>query len=815
MNGKDKISVIIPCYNVQKYIMRCFDSIYSQTYGFENLEVILIDDLSTDNTWSILESLQRKYPENVISLKIQKKGKCGGARNLGMDICTGKYITFVDADDYVHPDMLRVLYDRMTEDDYDVAQCGVSCFKADKPNVLEVNDLEIQRLDLDNVDNRKNLIIGLTGFTSVTAWAKLYSTKFIREHNLRFIEDVYYEDTHFSMLCVLLAKKYCKVQSALYYYFENTEGIIRSEISNAKIRDAKIIMDHIRQAIQSRKAELGNVIEQCYCEIQTFLLWHQYIEPYSRIETFMNRELDICKEEFLKSEPDIFNNPYVKFFSDDVVLKRMSRLRVTAKKMNNVCFLDNAIHICLGIHDKDGNYSVWAGTTMQSIVENTKAPIVFHILHDDTLNEINKNKLSFIADNSGNDIEFHHFNSDVFGTFADSMNRFAIGTMFRIMLPDIMPDLKKIIYLDSDLFVNTDIEELWNLNIDNYCLAAAQDCSTIRNWGTPYAVAAGQTKVAQSIGCHEMGLSFYPLKPDYAKEIDKRLDGIIAPLNYGDIVIFQYPSWIGVNYDESFVNKIKSYRDTKLIIFVQDIQKLMFDSEQAILDMEIKTLNKADLLILPSKKMHRYLKENGLDEKPVIYQTIWDMPSDICFVDHAVTRCFHFAGNYNRFPFLAEYHGKTPIYQYDANKPDRENDDSFCWRGYLEQEKLMHELSKGGFGLVWSDDEYFDRYYSMNQPYKLGTNLAAGIPVIVKRGCVHDKFVERNGLGYAVDTLDEADKLVQSITDAEYIKLYHNVKNIQKLILDGAYTRKTLQDAIIEVLENACTPVENRYQDHI
>ena len=135
MNGKDKISVIIPCYNVQKYIMRCFDSIYSQTYGFENLELILIDDLSTDNTWSILESLQRKYPENVISLKMQKKGKCGGARNLGMDICTGKYITFVDADDYVHPDMLRVLYDRMTEDDYDVAQCGVSCFKADKPNV--------------------------------------------------------------------------------------------------------------------------------------------------------------------------------------------------------------------------------------------------------------------------------------------------------------------------------------------------------------------------------------------------------------------------------------------------------------------------------------------------------------------------------------------------------------------------------------------------------------------------------------------------------------------------------------------------------
>lgn len=162
--------------------------------------------------------------ESYISQNTEK-GKCGGARNLGMDICTGKYIAFVDADDYVHPDMLRVLHDRMTEDDYDVAQCGVSCFKEAKPNVLEASDYEIQRLDLDNVDNRKNLIIGLTGFTNVTAWAKLYSTKFIREHNLRFVEDVYYEHTHFSMLCVLLAKKYCKVQSTLYYYFENTGAL--------------------------------------------------------------------------------------------------------------------------------------------------------------------------------------------------------------------------------------------------------------------------------------------------------------------------------------------------------------------------------------------------------------------------------------------------------------------------------------------------------------------------------------------------------------------------------------------------------------
>ncbi len=318
-------------------------------------------------------------------------------------------------------------------------------------------------------------------------------------------------------------------------------------------------------------------------------------------------------------------------------------------------------------------------------------------------------------------------------------------------------------------------------------------------------------QVAKSLGCHEMGISYYHLQPDYAREIHKRLDGIIAPLNYGDIVIFQYPSWIGVNYDQSFVDKIKLYQDTKLIIFVQDIQKLMFDSEQFILDMEIDTLNKADLLILPSVKMHDYLRINGLKDIKVIYQTIWDMPSDICFNDHFIKRCIHFTGAFNRFPFLISYKGRTPIFHYDSTKPERADDDSFIWRGYYEQEKLMYEMSKGGFGLVWSDEEYFQRYYSMNQPYKLGTNLAAGIPVIVKKGCVHEDFVVKNGLGFAVDTLEEADRIVQSISEEDYWKLYANVRNIQKLILDGAYTRKTLQDAIIAVLENSCQPLENTY----
>ena len=311
-------------------------------------------------------------------------------------------------------------------------------------------------------------------------------------------------------------------------------------------------------------------------------------------------------------------------------------------------------------------------------------------------------------------------------------------------------------------------------------------------------------RIAHDLGYKEMGISYYHLQPDFIKEIGSRLDGIIASLYYGDVVIFQYPSWIGPNYDSCFAGKIKSYANTKLIIFVQDLQYLMFGSEKLILDWEVDTLNKADVLILPSPAIYDFLRENGLKQKEVVYQTIWDMPSETCFLEHSCKKQFLFTGNFQRFPFLKDYHGKTPIVHFDYSRPGRQEDASYEWKGYLESEKLMHELSKGGFGLVWSDEEYFQRYYSINQPYKLGVNLAA---VIIRKGSVHEEFIVKNGIGFAAASLEEADEMIQSISEETYRKLYDNVRSIQTLLLNGAYTRKVLQDAVIKAQENACSPV--------
>ena len=136
---------------------------------------------------------------------------------------------------------------------------------------------------------------------------------------------------------------------------------------------------------------------------------------------------------------------------------------------------DDIIHIGFGLHDKTGHYSVWVGTVMQSILEHTDSRICFHILHDETLSIDNKYKLEKVARSGSSIIEFHKIDENDFSVVKNQMSRFTIETMFRCSLPELLPNLNRIIYLDADLFVNRDIKELWDVDICEYCLAGVAD----------------------------------------------------------------------------------------------------------------------------------------------------------------------------------------------------------------------------------------------------------------------------------------------------------------------------------------------------
>ena len=99
-----KISIIIPCYNVAEYIDRCLNSIISQTIGLEALEIICIDDASTDNTWQKLQQWEHSYPEQILLVHCDNNARQGTARNIGLSYASSLWISFIDSDDWIEPD---------------------------------------------------------------------------------------------------------------------------------------------------------------------------------------------------------------------------------------------------------------------------------------------------------------------------------------------------------------------------------------------------------------------------------------------------------------------------------------------------------------------------------------------------------------------------------------------------------------------------------------------------------------------------------------------------------------------------------------
>lgn len=149
---------------------------------------------------------------------------------------------------------------------------------------------------------------------------------------------------------------------------------------------------------------------------------------------------------------------------------------------------EDIIHVGFGLHDKDGHYSVWVGTVMQSILEHTDSRICFHILHDETVSEENKRKLKQVAHQKGDVIEFHFIDTSIFDDVKERLHTFTVGTMFRLMLPEILPNLNKIIYLDADIFVNIDIKELWDIDTSDVCVAGVKDYWVENYAWNPYPV---------------------------------------------------------------------------------------------------------------------------------------------------------------------------------------------------------------------------------------------------------------------------------------------------------------------------------------
>lgn len=203
---KEKISIIIPMYNVEMYIEECLDSVVNQDYGLQNLEVILIDDCSTDRTIEKVEKYIQKY--NFILIKNKVNSGQAISRNKGVAKATGKYITFLDSDDILYKNNLSDLYYEITENNADLVIARLNSFNS-KGEYGYYSDKYIKDYKVTNIYESVNLL------NCISICSKIYKKDLIR--NIKFLEHTFHEDNSFTLETLFNAEKIVIYPKYLYY----------------------------------------------------------------------------------------------------------------------------------------------------------------------------------------------------------------------------------------------------------------------------------------------------------------------------------------------------------------------------------------------------------------------------------------------------------------------------------------------------------------------------------------------------------------------------------------------------------------------
>ena len=211
-----KISIIVPVYKVEPYLDKCVSSIVNQTY--KNLEIILVDDGSPDNCPAMCDAWAEK--DSRIRVIHKTNGGLSDARNAGMTVATGELMAFVDSDDWIAPDMYEYLYQRLTEDNSDIAACGVQMVWENKtPSRMLTRDGNC----VLNQEEAMRAIIE-ESWLKQPVWYKLYKTALVRD--ILFPKGKCHEDVFWSYQAVGKAKKVSISDYIGYYYLQRGGSIM-------------------------------------------------------------------------------------------------------------------------------------------------------------------------------------------------------------------------------------------------------------------------------------------------------------------------------------------------------------------------------------------------------------------------------------------------------------------------------------------------------------------------------------------------------------------------------------------------------------
>ena len=231
-----KVSVIIPVFNVEDYLEECLDSVVNQT--FDDIEIICVNDGSTDNSLDILNNYSNK--DNRIKVFTQENKRQGAARNLGLNKSVGDYIYFIDSDDYLELNTIEMLYENAVLNNSDIVVSKIARFNDDSDKIdysIPGFDFETQFKNVDfndftfNYKDIKQYVLN----RSFAPWMKLFRKEFLLENNLLFVENLAFEDVLFHVQTFLKAQSISFSPNFFYYYRNNPNSTMNTSKNGSDI----------------------------------------------------------------------------------------------------------------------------------------------------------------------------------------------------------------------------------------------------------------------------------------------------------------------------------------------------------------------------------------------------------------------------------------------------------------------------------------------------------------------------------------------------------------------------------------------------
>lgn len=283
-----KVSIVVPIYNVDKYLPRCLNSLIRQTYT--NLEIILVDDGSIDNCSNICDDYAKS--DNRIIVIHKKNGGLSDARNVGFTKSCGEYVCFVDSDDFVDPNYVKCLLDICLGYACDIAICE---FCTTSKNEFSVLNEKIQLQIYSGIDMISELY-GDLYLNTVVAWNKMYKREIII--GIKYPENLFYEDEATTCQFLFRAKRVGLCNQKLYFYFIRENSITNSMLSEKKMTDKLV-------ALKKRMNFLKSVQLMEYYSMDNLIYLKQ-------ISTNFSEAKNISNNNYQKKMKTLFRKEYYK-----------------------------------------------------------------------------------------------------------------------------------------------------------------------------------------------------------------------------------------------------------------------------------------------------------------------------------------------------------------------------------------------------------------------------------------------------------------------------------------------------------------------